>query len=330
MSGHGENPLWSEWRGTHRVDVVGLGQCAIDQVAVVDGPPEFTGKKRIVDLTQLPGGQIATALLACTRLGLRTALVSAVGDDAASGIALEPLRREGVDLSGVRVVAGAESQLSVIVVDRESGERTVLWHRDPRLSVKVGEVRRDEIEQGRVLHIDGQDLDLSTWAAGVAREAGIPVVLDADTPAPGIDALLRRVDFPIVSREFAEKHFGTRSPGDFLRGLGALGARFPVVTLGDRGAVAGGREGVIESPAFQVAARDTTGAGDVFHAAFIWGLLEGMSGTRILQVANAAAAMNCRAPGAQGGLPTREELEDFLQHAKPHPGPGGRAPSEER
>ena len=87
---HSKDLLWSEWRGTHRVDVVGLGQSAIDQVAVVDGPPEFTGKKRIVDLTQLPGGQIATAVLACTRLGLSAALLSVVGDDAASGIVLEP------------------------------------------------------------------------------------------------------------------------------------------------------------------------------------------------------------------------------------------------
>ena len=330
MTVYSKDPLWSEWRGTHRVDVVGLGQSAIDQVAVVEGPPEFTGKKRIVDLTQLPGGQIATGVLACTRLGLSAALVSAVGDDAASGVVLEPLRVAGVDLTGVRVVPGADSQLSVIVVDRETGERTVLWHRDSRLSTRVREVRRDEIERGRVLHLDAQDLELSTWAAGVAQEAGIPVVLDADTPAPGIDALLQRVDFPIVSREFAEKHFGTRSPTDFLRGLTALGARFPVVTLGDRGAVAGGGEGVIESPAFQVDVRDTTGAGDVFHAAFIWGLLEGMNGARILQVANAAAAMNCRALGAQGGLPSREELEDFLQHGEPHPGEGGSEPSQER
>ena len=87
---------------------------------------------------------------------------------------------------------------------------------------------------------------------------------------------------------------------------------------------------MIESPAFQVDVRDTTGAGDVFHAAFIWGLLEGMNGARILQVANAAAAMNCRALGAQGGLPSREELEDFLQHGEPHPGEGGSEPSQER
>jgi sugar/nucleoside kinase (ribokinase family) len=312
--------LWSDWRSGSELDVVGIGQCALDQVLLVDRRPQFTGKQRISELTRVPGGQIATALLACARLGLRGALLSAVGRDEACETILRPLREAGVDLSGVRIVPGAESQLSVIVVDRESGERTVLWHRDPRLSVRFREVRREEIERGRVLHLDAQDVELSIWAAGVAREAGIPVVLDADTPSPEIDQLLQRVDFPIVSREFAEKHFGTRKPVESLRGLAALGARFPVVTLGDRGAVGGGREGVIESPAFQVVARDTTGAGDVFHAAFIWGLIQRMSERRILQVANAAAAMSCRALGAQGDLPTREELECFLREAKPRAG----------
>jgi sugar/nucleoside kinase (ribokinase family) len=191
-------------------------------------------------------------------------------------------------------------------------------------------VRRDEIEQGGVLHLDAQDPDLSTWAAGVAREAGIPVVLDADTLCPEIDPLLRRVDFPIVSREFAEQHFGSRDPLDSLRELAALGARFPVVTLGDRGAIAGGREGVIESPAFDVDVRDTTGAGDVFHAAFIRGLIDGMGEAEILRAANAAAGMNCRALGAQGGLPSREELQAFLREAEPHPARGEGAFGEER
>jgi sugar/nucleoside kinase (ribokinase family) len=294
--------LWQPSAVVQPIDVVGLGQCALDEVALVEARPEFTGKQRIVELSHLPGGQIATALLACSRLGLRTALLSAVGDDPAADVILEPLRTAGVDLAGVRVVSGARSQLSVIIVDQESGERTVLWHRDSRLSVKFREGRREEIEQGRVLHVDAQDVDLSIWAAGVAREAGIPVVLDADTPGPGLDALLRRVDFPIVSREFAEKYFGSEDPREGLKGLAALGARFAVVTMGDRGAMGKGGAGVIESPAFQVTARDTTGAGDVFHAAFIFGLLEGMSAARILRVANAAAAMNCRALGAQGAL----------------------------
>ena len=96
MTVRGMDSLWSEWRGAPRVDVVGLGQCALDRVVVVDGPPEFTGKKRIVELTEVPGGQIATAVLACTRLGLRAALLSAVGSDPASEIMLEPLREAGI------------------------------------------------------------------------------------------------------------------------------------------------------------------------------------------------------------------------------------------
>lgn len=329
MSPSHAEALWVPRGATQPLDVVGLGQCALDEVALVDGRPQFTGKQRIVELSHLPGGQIATALLACTRLGLQTALLSAVGDDPAAEVILAPLRAAGVDLRGVRVVPGARSQLSFIVVDRKSGERTVLWHQDSRLSVKFREVRREEIEQGRILHVDAQDVELSTWAAGVARAAGIPVVLDADTPGPGLDALLRRVDFPIVSREFAEKYFGSHDPRDGLKGLAALGARFAVVTMGDRGALGEGGAGVIDSPAFPVTARDTTGAGDVFHAAFIVALLEGMNGAQTLRFANAAAAMSCRALGAQGALPTRAELEAFLRTRPEHGAPTAGVPGEE-
>lgn len=292
--------------------MVALGQCALDQVAVVDGLPAFAGKERVLECYPLPGGQIATAALALTRLGLSTAFVSSVGDDPAAEAVLAPLREAGVDLGGVRLRPGVPSQLSLILVDRKSGERTVLWHRDPRLSLELSELGREAIVRGRALHLDASDLDVSVWAAGVAREAGMAVCLDADTPAPGIDRLLRRVDYPIVSRAFARSYFGTDSPAEACRGLAALGARLPAVTLGDRGAV-GGVRGEIASPAFRVAARDTTGAGDVFHAAFLWALLEGRAPREILRTANAAAAMNCRALGAQGGLPARGELRAFLE-----------------
>ena len=70
---------------------------------------------------------------------------------------------------------------------------------------------------------------------------------------------------------------------------------------------------MIESPAFRMEARDTTGAGDAFHGAFVFGLLEGLDAAGVLRTANAAAAMNCRALGAQAGLPDRSELEAFLR-----------------
>jgi sugar/nucleoside kinase (ribokinase family) len=265
-----------------------VGQNSLDCVCRVDGPPASGGKTVIRDYAERPGGQVATAALAGARLGLRTAYAGAVGDDAAADRVLDPLRRAGIDVSGVKQVAGARTQLAIIWVDRGSGERSVLWYREPA----------------------------AAWAAGVARAAGVAVFLDADTPEPEVLALLHQVDFPIVSREFAESLGGGRS---LPATLAELVDRLLVVTLGAHGAIAHSGDGVIESPGFRVEAVDTTGAGDAFHGAFIWAVLDGWGAEAALRAANAAAAMNCRAEGAQGGLPTRGELEAFLKENEPGP-----------
>jgi sugar/nucleoside kinase (ribokinase family) len=145
------------------------------------------------------------------------------------------------------------------------------------------------------------------------------VVLDADSVVPGLEKLLARVDFPIVSRALAEAMSGSGGLRGALRELCARGARLAVVTLGEHGALARTGERLIESPAFRVPVRDTTGAGDVFHAAFCFGLLEGLGWEEILRGANAAAAMSCRTLGAQGELPTRAELAAFLRTSQPGP-----------
>lgn len=321
-----ETPLWPRRNEGKPVDVVGLGQCSLDHVCLVDGLPRFAGKDRILDYTRLPGGQVATALLACARLGLRAAFLGSTGDDDAAKQVLAPLRAAGVDVSGVRTVAETPTQLAVILLDRTSGERTVLWYRDARLALRLEDLSRADIERGRALHIDGGDPEVGLWAAKVAREAGIPVVLDADTPAAGTAELLAHVDFPIVSQTFAESFFGTTSPGEALCGLAGYGARLAVVTLGEIGALARQGDREIESPAYRVPVADTTGAGDVFHAAFVWALLEGLGPEGCLRAANAAAGMNCRAIGAQGGLATRSELGDFLARRQPAPWRG--APAE--
>lgn len=309
-------PLWPRPLPPRPVDIVGIGETSLDQLAVVDAFPRGGAKVAALEVVERAGGQVATALLACARLGLRASLITSVGDDPAGQRALAPLRKAHLDLSGIRLVPGAATRTAVILVDRRTGDRTVIWHRDPRLHLKVDQLSRAQVKQGRVLLLDALDPDVAIWAAGVAREAGVPVILDADTVVPGIRELLERVDFPIVGRAFAEELFGTRSPAEALQGLAASGARFPVVTLGEKGAIGGGPCRMIESPAFDVPVRDTTGAGDVFHAAFAWGLLQGLGEAATLRVANAAASLSCRALGAQGALPGRQELEDFLrEHA---------------
>lgn len=293
--------------------MVAIGQNSLDRVSVVDRMPTFGGKVAALDYHELPGGQIATAALACARLGLRTAYVGSVGDDQAGEQVLVPLRKAGIDCSGVQRVPGARTQLAVIVVDRETGERIVLWYRDPRLSMPPQSLDLDRIRSARCLLLDAGDPSTAATAARAAREAGSAVVLDADTLAPGLAELLGQVDFPIVSRSFAEAFGESRTVRGGLDAIAARGARLAVVTLGASGAVARAGERVIESPAFRVEVVDTTGAGDVFHAAFAWALLAGEDAEGVLRTAGAAAALACRALGAQGGLPTPDEIERFLR-----------------
>jgi sugar/nucleoside kinase (ribokinase family) len=300
-------------------DLVGVGQCSIDHVCRVDGIPAVGGKAAMLGYELLPGGQVATAMLAAARLGLRTAYVGSVGGDAIAEFVLAPLAAAGVDLAGVRRVPGATTRLAVILVDRASGERTVLGHRDPRLHLTAADLPAARIERARCLLVDAEDAEVSRAAASLARRAGVPVVADVDAPGPGVEALLAVVDFPLVSRSFAE----TLSLDGTVRGgldrLVDFGARMAVATLGDRGCLARVGDREIASPAFPIAPRDTTGAGDVFHAAFAWGVLEGFSGERLLRTANAAAALACRGLGAQGDLPTRTELVAFLEEREPGP-----------
>lgn len=304
--------LWRETGGARAFDVIGIGQSSLDFVCLVDGLPELAGKAQIAEFLRLPGGQVSTALLGCARLGLRSAFVGAVGDDEAGAITLAPLRAAGVDVSAVRVVPGVATQIAVVLVDRESGERTVLWHRDPELGISVAHASRAAIASARLLHLDGGDPEAGAFAAKRAREEGVPVLLDADTAVPGTSELLARVDFPVVSKGFAASYAGSDDPREALRALVSVGARMAVVTLGEKGALALAGDRWIESPAFPIAARDTTGAGDAFHAAFAFGVLQGWDAAKTLRAANAAAALNCLALGAQGGLPTRDALCAFL------------------
>jgi sugar/nucleoside kinase (ribokinase family) len=310
---HDTAPLWRERGGRRAFDVFGVGQNALDRVCEVDGLLQLGEKREMPGCRDLPGGQVATAVLACARLGLRCAYAGKLGDDAAAALALAPLREAGVDLSGVQTVAGASTQTAVILVDGPSGERTLLWHRSAALRIAPGDLDRARVESARALLLDAGDPEAAAWAAGIARNAGIPVILDADHYRPELAPLLSRVDFPLVSQGFADSFSGSGSIREALRMLSGCGARLAAVTLGGRGTIAASGEDVIEVPAFAVDARDTIGAGDVFHGAFAWGLLEGWGAARVLRAANAAAAMNCRFPGAQGGVPDRAELEAFLQ-----------------
>jgi ribokinase len=296
-----------------RFDLLGVGECSLDTWLEVEALPAAGGKAAVSDWRELPGGQVATATLAAARLGLRAAYAGVVGDDPAAERALAPLRAASVDCSRVRVARGARTRAAVIVVERAGGERAVLGYRDPRFAADSAALAALSLDDARLLLLDATDFAVALPLARAARARRVPVVLDLDAPSEHAEELLACVDFPVVSQGFAARAYG--SPEAALARLAALGARLPVVTCGSRGAVAWWGGGPHESPAFAVEAVDTTGAGDVFHGAFAWGLLQGLDAAALLRAANAAAALACTGRGAQGALPDRAALEAFLAAA---------------
>jgi sulfofructose kinase len=304
-----------------RFDVVGLGLNATDIAIEVPTFPEFNSKVPFTAAHWQAGGQTATALVACQRLGLRAKYVGRVGSDPMGDFQLQSLRPEGIDLSDVKVIPECPNQTAYILVDQESGERTVLWHRDPRLIIHPEELRPEMIKQARLLHVDGHDNAAAAQAARWAREEGIPVTVDADNIYPDLDELLEAVDYLVGSSTFATAYTGE---ADVFRALDIIQQRYrhmKVVgaTLGRDGVVALSEGRFAYRPAYVVPCRDTTGAGDVFHGAFAYALLQGWPLERILDFSNAMAGLNCGAVGARGGIARLEEVEQLMAEGRHYP-----------
>jgi sugar/nucleoside kinase (ribokinase family) len=301
--------------GSRPFDVAGLGLNSIDLVAVVAQFPQSNTKQRLQQFARLPGGQIATALSVCAKLGWTTHYIGSFGDDELGRMSRDSLTAEGVDISGSRTVAGATNQFAFILVDARSGERTVLWDRHPGLTIDPSSVSRESATAGRMLIVDCHETAAATQAARYARAAGLPTVIDVERVRPGIADLLQNIDAIIAAEAFPSELTGYGATGRALEALAAeFNAPIVVVTLGAEGSLARchGRE--LRTPGFRIDCVDSTGAGDAFRGGFAAGCLRSPEGDveDVLRYANVVAALNCRALGARGGLPTRNEVEQLV------------------
>ena len=298
--------------------MVGVGLNATDTLIFVSEFPASGSKVEVRSISVLPGGQVATAMVACQQWGLRTRYIGKLGDDPAATIHQEAFTRAGVETQ-IKTVPNCASAQSLIVVD-PAGERTVLWQRDERLAIQPDELDREWIVNARALLVDGRDTAAATKAAQWAREAGIPVIADLDESYPDINSLLKNVDYLIVSRTFPAKLFGDTNPQESLPALQRIsGCRLAAATLGTDGVLAWDGKQFHYARAYHVPAVDTTGAGDIFHAAFIYGLLRNWPLQRNLDFACAAAALNCMAAGARGGIQVVEEIDALMSKAHRYP-----------
>jgi sugar/nucleoside kinase (ribokinase family) len=296
------------------LDVLGLGQNSVDHVCLVQSYPPAGSKTDALGYHMMPGGQVATAVLAAHRWGLRACYLGAVGDDDLGERACEVLRREGVRLE-LKVVPGASTQFAMVIVDA-SGERTIVEHYDPRTVVGVDDLRPELFTRTRALHLDITDVPAAIRAASWAREAGALVSLDIDRMLPGTEELLGLVDL-LVASEGLPAVLGCPDPRLALFTLRRFCKGLVCITLGDRGCVALDEAEAIRVPAFRVKVVDTTGCGDVFRGVLLWAVLNDWPLERALRQATAAAALQAGALGAQAGVPAQAEVEEFLRGDPP-------------
>jgi sulfofructose kinase len=295
-------------------DVVGVGLNATDTLIVLPRFPSYGGKVPFEREILCPGGQVASAMVTCAKLGLRAKYIGTLGDDERGEMQLESLRSSGVDLDDIEIRANCPNQSAYILIDRTTGERTVLWHRDNCLRIDPARLTPEKITCARLLHIDGHDTPAVARAAEIARRHQIPVTVDVDTIYPGFERVLPNVDYLIASSEFPSRWTHEADP---FRALGMIqeeyGMRFAAMTLGANGALARMDGRFIYSPGFVVDCADTTGAGDVFHGAFCYAVLQSMPVRDALEFSNAMAALNCTALGARGRIASLEEAQTLMR-----------------
>ncbi|HUV05962.1 MAG TPA: PfkB family carbohydrate kinase, partial [Armatimonadota bacterium] len=295
-----------------RFDVVGLGYCAVDYLGVVARYPELDEKIQILEFAKQGGGITATAMAAVGRLGGRAAYIGKIGDDDFGKFIIADLEKDGVYTSQVVVQPGASSQFSFIVVDQVTGKRTIFWT-PSGMVLEPHEIKREYILSGKVLHMDAHHPRAAIQAASWANEAGIPVVMDAGSVREGSVELAERADCTIASALFAEQFAGEKDPERAVRRMFAGRRKLSAVTLGEKGCIYAADEGVFHQTAFKVDAVDTTGAGDVFHGAFSFGLAKGWPYREIIEFASAVAAIKCTKLGGRAGIPTLTQALDFLR-----------------
>ena len=294
-------------------DVVGVGLNATDTLILLSHFPAYAGKVAFEREILSPGGQVASAMVTCAKLGLRTKYIGTVGDDLRGRIQLASLRESGINLDDLEVRENCANQTAYILIDQTTGERTVLWQRDECLRLEPTSITPEKIVNARMLHIDAHDTPAVARAAEIAHQNHIPVTVDVDTIYHGFDRVLPHVDYLVASSEFPVQWTHERDP---FRALEMIQEEYHIpvaaMTLGALGALARTHGRFIYSPAFVVNCADTTGAGDVFHGAFCYSVLQNMPLRDALEFSNAMAALNCTALGARGRISTIEEARALM------------------
>ncbi len=299
-------------------DIVGIGMSMIDLLQVVEDFPADEGVTEVLESKLLGGGPVPTALVTAATLGSNTAIIDRIGADwRGEQVAME-YQRAGVDLRGLSLEKSRSTTFGSVLVRKRDGRRHVVFSPGDFTPLSTDELPMDLIRSAKVLHLNGRHWPACVDAAKAAREAGVQVSFDggANRFDEKFLEILPLVDILIVARDFAEKLTDSDDTGDQLGAMITLGPKIAGVTDGANGAWFATEKGedVFLQAAYPVdQVVDTTGCGDVFHGAFLFGHAQGWSVRECAQLASAAAAANATALGGRGKIATLSEISEILQ-----------------
>lgn len=295
-----------------RLDVVGYGNPVMDLVVNVGKMPPLDGFTGANEIFYQGGGKVATAMVAVARLGCRAGMLARVGGGPTGDFVIGDLAYNGVEVSHiVRGEKGSTSPFCLSLSEEESKTRIFIGKGKTAATIPPEELDLEYIGGARCLLLESGD-PTSAAAARYAKENGITVVMDADAYHPEVEALIPSIDVFIAS----EYYFTTRHGGEdchkVCREIAAQGPSTVIFTFGSRGCKGISENGPFEQPCFAVKVHDTTGAGDVFHGAYIVAMLEGKTAVECAKFASAVSAIKCTCIGGRTGIPNRATVDRFM------------------
>ena len=296
-------------------EVIGIGVSIVDHLIVIPSFPVEDTKMRAVSCVRQGGGPAATAIVALAKLGVKTAYISRIGNDEAGRLIKEDLKQYGVITDYIVEQRNVSTPVAFVLVNETNGKRTIIWNKET-FSTQPVKLDKKLISSAKFLHLDGHYPEIAFEAVKTAKNSGVKVSLDAGDVYPEIDKLISLTDILITSNNFPSDFLGEADLDKAAKELFEMGPEIVVITLGEDGCLCISKKGIFRQPAFKVNVVDTTGAGDAFHGAFIYGLLKKWNIQKTAEFSCAVAAINCAKLGGRIGLPTKRETENFIENYK--------------
>ena len=295
---------------SRRVDCLGLGIMPLDILYEIASYPGRGAKIDAIDFSMHCGGPVPNSFVGLHRLGLTTALIAPIGDDVFGRIAVEQQRKEGVDCRLV-VHKKGPSLVAVGLIEPDGGARTMVLNR--KIHVKPSDLHLSGYPIPRLIHLDGRDLKTCLKLARWGRKAGAIISFDIGTIRNDVSAIFPLVDHLVVADSYALPYTGREKAKEAITDLQKLCPGTVVITEGINGQISCERGQFVRQRAFKVNSVDQTGAGDAFHAGYIFALLNGLTLADRLRYGSAVAALKCTKRGGRDGLPTLSQLNRFLK-----------------